>query len=259
MSVFGLSLREEAYCSALPARLPEFCRLLEVPGGVLDSQQLRRAVADRCAKFDLAWGVRDLLDAGLARRLAEEGESLRFEALRKFESRARAALASGAAWASFDLDAGRAVVDAEYGRKAFELLRQLGGIVEKLKHDWQLYIPVRIPAPGEAAEPAKLLKFRHELPLPQFSLVFELHPHEPGALAWDGMGKLRYAARFWRICFDPTSGNKLAPGALSRFLADDDQPPEPLKILFAPEGASAADDYTMTQISETVNKWSDRK
>lgn len=259
MSVFGLSFREEAHCAALPAQLPEFCRLLEVPGGVLDQSQLRRSVADRCEKLRVAWGVRDLLDATLARRLAEEGESLRFEALRKFESRARAALSSGAAWASFDIDAGRAVVDPEYGRRAFELLRQLGGMLERLKHDWPLYLPVRIPAPGAAAEPSRLLKFRHELPLPQFSLVFELHPHEPGALAWDGMEKLRFAARFWRIRFDPTSGNKLAPGALSRFLADDGLPPEPLKILFAPEGASAADDYTMTQISETVNKWSDSK
>lgn len=259
MSLFGLSLREEEHCSALLAHLPGFCRLLEVPGSALDSLQLRRGIADRCGALGAAWGVRDLIDAGLAQRLAEEGESLRFEALRKFESRVRSALAGGAAWASLDLDAGHAVVDAEYGRKALALIRQLGGILERFKHDWQLYIPVRIPAPGEAAEPSRLLKFFHELALPQFGLVFELHPHEPGALAWDGMEKLRFAARFWRICFDPTSGNKLAPAALSRFLADDGLAPEPLKILFSPEGASAADDYTMTQLSETANKWSDNK
>jgi len=259
MNDFGLSLREEPQLSAVLAHLPGFCRMLEVPGSVLDSAQLRRRVADKCGASALEWGVRDLLDAGLARRLAEEGESLRFEALRKFESRARAALACGASWASFDLDAGRAVVDAEYGRKALFLMRQLGGILEKLKHDWSLYIPVRIPAPGEAAEPTRLLKFFHELPLPQFGLVFELHPHEPGALAWDGMEKLRFHARLWRICFDPTSGNKLAPAALSRFLADDGLAPEPLRILFSPEGASAADDYTMTQLSETAEKWGDNK
>ena len=255
MVIFGLSLREEPHDPAFVAHLPGFCRLLEVPGSVLDSLQLRRGMADKCGELKAEWGVRDLIDAGLAQRLAEEGESLRFEALRKFESRARSALECGAAWASFDLDAGRAVVDAEYGRKALVLVRQLGGILEKLKHDWPLYIPVRIPAPGEAAEPSRLLKFFHELALPQFAPAFELHPHEPGALAWDGMEKLRFAARFWRICFDPTSGNKLAPTALSRFLADDGLAPEPLKILFSPEGASAADDYTMEQLSETAEKW----
>ena len=255
MSTFGLSLRDEAQLPAVLAHLPGFCRLLEVPGSTLDSAQLRRSIADKCCGRDIEWGVRDLIDAGLARRLAEETESLRFEALRKFESRVRSALAGGAAWASFDLDAGRAVVDPEYGQKALALMRQLGGMLEKLKHDWSLYIPVRIPAPGDAAEPSHLLKFVHELALPQFALVFELHPHEPGALAWDGMEKLRFSARFWRICFDPASGNKLAPGALSRFLDAGDLPPEPMKILFSPEGASAADDYTMEQLTETAEKW----
>ena len=255
MSMFGLSLREEAHVAALLPRLPEFCRYLEVPGSALDSLQLRRDIGSRCAELDVAWGVRDLLDAGLARRLAEEGESLRFEALRKFESRARSALASGAAWASLDLDAVRAVVDAGYAKKVFALLVQLGGIAERIRRDWPLYVPVRIPAPGEAAEPSHLLRFDHALPLPQLRLVFELHPHEPGALAWDGLEKLRFAARFWRIRFLPASGNKLAPGALSRFLDAGDLPPEPMKILFSPEGASAADDYTMEQLSETAEKW----
>ena len=259
MNRFGLSLREEAHCAALLPRLPAFCRFLEIPGSALDSFQLRRAVSARCAELGTAWGVRDLIDADLARRLAEEGESLRFEALRKFESRARSALTTGAAWASLDLDAGRAVVDAAYAKKVFALLGQLGGIAERLKHDWPLYLPVRIPAPGEAAEPSKLLRFRHALPLPNLGLVFELHPHEPGALAWDGLEKLRFAARFWRIRFLPASGNKLAPAALSRFLDAGDLPPEPLKILFSPEGASAADDYTMEQLSETANKWSESK
>jgi len=255
MRDFGLSLHEEAHASALLPRLPKFCRLLEVPGSALDSISLRRAVADRCASSGAAWGVRDLIDAGLARRLAEEGDSLRFEALRKLESRARSALASGAAWASLDVDAGRAAVDEEYRRKVFVLLRQCGGIVERIRRSWPLYLPVRIPAPGDAADPARLLEFVHALPLPQLAPVFELHPHEPGALAWDGLAKLRFHARFWRICFAPASGNKLAPVALGRFLDAGDLPPEPMKILFSPTGASAADDYTMEQISETVNKW----
>ena len=259
MRDFGLSLRDEADASALLPHLPEFCRLLEVPGSALDSLALRRAVADRCASSGAAWGVRDLIDAGLARRLAEESDSLRFEALRKFESRARSALAGGAAWASLDIDAGRAATDAEYCKAVFVLLRQCGGIVERICRNWPLYLPVRIPVPGDAADPAQLLEFVHALPLPQFALVFEFHPHEPGALAWDGLEKLRFHARFWRICFAPASGNKLAPGALSRFLDAGDLPPEPMKILFSPEGASAVDDYTVEQISETVDKWGDKK
>ena len=122
-----------------------------------------------------------------------------------------------------------------------------------------MYVPLRIPALGDAADPSRLLRFVHALPLPQFSTVFELHPHEPGALAWDGLEKLRFAARFWRICFAPASGNKLAPGALSRFLDGGELPPEPMRILFSPEGASALDDYILEQLSETVNKWSDHK
>ena len=259
MGVFGLSLREEAHCAALLPRLPEFCRLLEVPGDALDSLSLRRDVADRCAARGINWGVRDLIDAELARRLAEAGETLRFEALCKFESRMRSALAAGAAWASLDLDAGRAVVDAEYGEKLFVLIRQLGGVLERFKYDWPLYLAARIPAPGEAADPARLLRFFRSLPLPQFAPVFELHPHEPGALAWDGMEKLGFAARLWRICFAPASGNKLAPAALSRFLDAGKPAPEPMKILFSPEGAAAADDYTVEQLSETANKWGDKK
>ena len=259
MALFGISLRDEAHCHALLARPPEFCRLLEFPGSALDSLQLRRAIADLRSARGVQWGVRDLIDPELARRLAEEGESLRFEALRKFESRARSALAAGAAWASLDLDAGRAVVDAAYGREVVALVCQLGGIMERLRHDWPLYVALRVPAPGEAADPERLLRFAHALPLAQFGLVFELHPHEPGALAWDGMEKLRFAARFWRICFSPASGNKLAPAALSRFLDAGDLAPEPMKILFSPEGASALDDYVLEQLTETAEKWGEKK
>ena len=255
MCEFGLSLREEAHCSALLPHPPEFCRLFEAPGGVLDSLQLRRGISDMCDARKMEWGVRDLIDPALARRLAEEGESLRLEALRKFESRARTAMTGGAAWVSFDVDAARAVVDDGYGRKAVMLLCQLVGIMERIGCDCPLYVPVRLPAPGEAADPTRLLRFRHALPLPQLNLVFELHPHEPGALAWGGMEKLRFAARLWRICFSPASGNKLAPGALSRFLAAGAPAPEPLRILFSPEGAAAADGYTMEQLSETAEKW----
>jgi len=184
---------------------------------------------------------------------------LRFEALRKFESRARSALAGGAAWASLDVDAGRAATDAGYREKVFALLGQCGGIVDRLRRNWPLYLPVRIPAAGDGAAPDKLLEFVHALPLPQLALIFELHPHEPGALAWDGLEKLRFHARFWRICFAPASGNKLAPAALGRFLDAGDLPPEPMKILFSPEGASAADDYTMEQLSETAEKWGGTK
>jgi len=260
MSEFGLSLREEAHCSVLLPHPPEFCRLLEIPGSALDSLQLRRGISEMCAARQLAWGVRDLVDPALARRLAEEGESLRLEALRKFESRARAAMAGGATWASVDLDAGRAVVDAGYARKVISLLCQFAGIAARIGYDCPLYVPVRIPAPGNAADPDLLLRFRHALPLPYLALVFELHPHEPGALAWDGMEKLRFAARLWRICFAPASGNKLAPAALSRFIRPGTPPaPEPLRILFSPEGANAADAYTMEQLSETAEKWGGEK
>ena len=259
MREFGLSLREEAHAASLLPHLPRFCRLLEVPGSALDSLSLRRAVADRCGASGVAWGVRDLIDAGLARRLAEEGDSLRLEALRKFESRARSALAGGAAWASLDVDAGRAAVDAEYRKKVFALVGQCAGILERIRRNWPLYLPVRIPAPGDAAEPKKLLEFVHSLPLPQLAVVFELHPHEPGALAWDGLEKLRFHARLWRICFAPASGNKLAPAAMGRFLVAGSLPPGPMKILFSPEGAAAADDYTMEQLSETAEKWGDKK
>ena len=73
------------------------------------------------------------------------------------------------------------------------------------------------------------------------------------------MEKLRFAARFWRICFSPASGNKLAPAALSRFLDAGDLAPEPMKILFSPEGASALDDYVLEQLTETAEKWGEKK
>lgn len=257
MVEFGLTVSGEAHCSALSARPPEFCRFIEIPGGALDSLALRRTVGDNCARNGLGWGVRDLVDPELARNLAEAGDTLRFEALRKFESRARAALAAGAGWASLDLDVGRAVADGEYCRKMRVAALQLCGVLDRLKRDWTLYLPVRIPAPGAAAEPSRLLGFLHDLPLPQIEPAFELHPHEPGALTWGGMDKLRFAARFWRIAFAPASGNKLAAGALSRFLDAGELPPGALRVSFAPEGAGAADDYTLAQIAETVRKWGD--
>ena len=255
MIEFGMSLREEAHCSVLLPRPPEFCRLLEVPGSVLDAFRLRRDISAMCAAGGIAWGVRDLIDSALTRRLAEDEASLRLEALRKFESRARTAREGGAAWASLDLDAGRAAVDPGYGRKAISLLCQLSGIQERIGCVFPLYIPVRIPASDGAADPANLLRFLHALPLPNLAFVFELHPHEPGALAWDGMEKLRFAARRWRICFSPASGNKLAPSALSRFLDAGELAPEPMRIFFSPEDASAPDEYTLKQLSETAEKW----
>ena len=256
--LFGISLRDEERCEALLRKLPRFCRLLEFPGGLLDSLRARREAADRCAASGIEWGVRDLLDANLARQLAQAGETLRFEALRKFEERARAAASSGAAWASLDLDAGRAAADPGYEPFFHDLVRQLGGILARTKSRFALLLPVRIPS-AEAASPENLLRFRHRLPLPGFRLVFELHPHEPGALAWAGIETLRFEARHWRICFDPASGNTLAPAALNRFLDAGPLPPEPMRILFSPEGAAVPDDYMLKQLADTAEKWENLK
>ena len=257
--LFGISLRDEESCAARYPDLPAFCRIFEVPGGVLDSLRLRGEIAAACAAKGIVWGVRDLLDANLARQLVRSGDTLRFEALRKFDERARAALSAGAQWASLDLDAGRAVVDAGYESLFHDLLRQLGGMLARMGRELPLLLPVRIPAP-ETAEPEKLLRLRHRLPLPGIRLAFELHPHEPGALAWSGVELLRFEARHWRICFAPASGNVLAPAALNRFMAAaGEDAPEPMRILFSPEGAGAADDYTLKQLSDTTEKWENMK
>ena len=64
----------------------------------------------------------------------------------------------------------------------------------------------------------------------------------------------------WRICFAPASGNVLAPAALNRFMAAaGEDAPEPMRILFSPEGAGAADDYTLKQLSDTTEKWENMK
>ena len=252
--VFGISLRSEERCEALLRKLPKFCRVLEVPGGMLDSLRTRREVAARCADSEIVWGVRDLLDANLARQLALSGDTLRSEALRKFEERARAATASGAAWASLDLDAGRAATDPEYERRLHELVRQLGGILARTGGLPTLFLPVRIPA-AETADPERLLRLRHRLPLPEFRLAFELHPHEPGALARESGKMLCFEARHWRICFDPASGNTLVPAALERFLDSSPLPPEPMRIFFSPEGAALPDDYMLKQLADTAEKW----
>ena len=257
--IFGISLRGEGQCAAWLAALPEFCRILEAPGAALDSLRLRREIAAVCADRGIEWGVRDLLDANLARQLTRSGDTLRFEALCKFEERARTAVAAGARWASLDLDAGRAAAEPEYEASMHDLCRQLAGVLVRAGADLPLLLPVRIPAP-ETAEPERLLQLRHRLPLPGIKLGFELHPHEPGALTWSGVELLRFEARCWRICFAPASGNTLAPAALNRFLAAaGEESPEPMRIMFSPEGAEEPDGYTLKQLADTAEKWESMK
>ena len=248
--LFGLGRR--GVCR-VPETPPEFCRLLELPGEVLDGPSVRECLRS-CAGRGIEWGVRDLLDPGLSRRLAEEGDHLRIEAFRKLGRRADVALANGAKWASLDFDAGRAATDAAYAALLRPVLLQTGGVLAGCGGMLPLLLPVRIPAPGGAAEPERLLKFRHGLPLPGMGLVFELHPHEPGALEWAGRELLRFEARWWRLCFDPASGNQLSAGVLRRFLDFGGDAPEPLRVIFSPECA-VWDDFTLKQLSETVEKW----
>lgn len=251
---FGLSLRSAD--GAIPA-LPKFCRMLELPGEVLDGSSVREWSRE-CAAKGIEWGVRDLLDSGLARKLADERDTLLIEAFRKLEARAKTATAYGAKWASLDLDAERASRDAEYGRAVRRVLLQIGGILAKPGRRIPLLLPVRIPVPGGGADPEKLLAFRHALPLAGMRLVFELHPHEPGALEWGGRGILRFEARWWRVCFDPASGNKLSSAALSRFLDFGPEAPEAMRVFFSPEPVGS-DDFVLNQLSDTVEKWETAK
>ena len=252
--VFGLSLRSAGAEVKAP---PEFCRMLELPGEVLDDASVREW-SRMCADRNIEWGVRDLLDPGLSRRLAEENDTLRIEAFRKLETRIGRATANGAEWASFDLDAGRAVEDPDYASSLSAVLLQIGGVLAGASGKLPLLLPVRIPAPGRAAEPERLLKFRHALPFPGVRFVFELHPHEPGALEWTGRELLRFEARWWRVCFDPASGNKLSAGALSRFLDFGEEAPEAMRLFFSPE-SSGDDDMVLKQLSETAEKWEETK
>lgn len=248
---FGLTMRSEEQCTFAPELLPDFCRCLELPGTLLDT----RAVAawNRvCDERGIDWGVRDLLDPALARTLTEADERVRFEALRKLRDRAGAAAAHGAKWASLDLDASAALNSAERCERLHRLLRQAGGMLARVAPGLVLFLPVRIPPPpGMSVEAAALLRFRHDLPLPGIRLIFELHPHEPGALDWQGGETLRFEGRFWRICFHPSSGNYLKAEVLHRFFGDDDLPPEPLRIFFSPEGC-VLDEFLFSQLEKAV-------
>ena len=123
---FGLTLRNEEQCAFAPELLPDFCRVLELPGTVLDTRAVE-AWSSFCRDRDLDWGVRDLLDPALARTLTDADERVRFEALRKLGSRAEAAWSEGAKWASLDLDVSGALKSAERREKLYRLLRQTGG------------------------------------------------------------------------------------------------------------------------------------
>ncbi|MBQ6352590.1 MAG: hypothetical protein IJJ28_04935, partial [Lentisphaeria bacterium] len=138
--LFGISLRGESECAAWLDGLPGFCRVLEVPGAALDPRRLRGEVAAVCAERGIEWGVRDLLDADLARQLIRSGDALRIEACGKFEERALAAVAAGARWASLDLDAGRAAVDPDYETALHGLLRQFVGALSRLNAELPLLL-----------------------------------------------------------------------------------------------------------------------
>ncbi len=251
---FGLSLRDEEQVAFTPAQLPEFCRLLELPGEVLDEAS-GDGWSGFCAGHSIRFGVRDLIDPGLSRRMAEESDVVRVEALRKLASRARRAVSLGARWASLDIDVGRAVGDPEYAEQVRVLLLQAGGMLARLKEPLPLLLPVRIPAAGVASEPEAVLRFRHWLPLPGLRLIFELHPHEPGATGWNGMEMLRFEAVWWRICFDPGSGNYLNAAALKKMLELPGAAlPEPLRVLFSPE-KSVPDVFLLEQLAGTAGTW----
>ena len=250
-ALFGLSLRTEEQCAFSPELLPEFCRALELPGTVLDSRATE-AWSGICEDRGIAWGVRDLIDPALARTWTEADERVCLEALRKLGDRAGAAWKHGAKWASLDFDVAAAVSSAGVREKLFRLLRQTGGMLARIAPKLTLFLPVRIPAPpGGSADPTALLNFCHALPLPGMHLVFELHPHEPGALDWQCGAGLRFESRNWRVCFHPSSGNYLKAEVLHRFFGDDDLPPEPLRILFSPEGC-VPDEFLFSQLAKAV-------
>ena len=183
-ALFGLTLRGEEQCAFSPELLPDFCRSLELPGTILDTRAVE-AWSGVCDDRGIDWGVRDLLDPALARTLTDADERVRFEALRKLGERAGIAFDEGAKWASLDLDVSGAVKSAERREKLNRLLRQTGGMFGRIAPKLVLFLPVRIPPPpGGGADPVELLNFFHGLPLPGLHLVFELHPHEPGALDW---------------------------------------------------------------------------
>lgn len=246
--LFGLSLR--TFPEELFKAPPEFCRMLELTGDALDEGVFRKAQR-RCGSME--YGVRDLLDPMLSRRLVGADAPLLAEAMIKLSERAHMADKLGARWASLDVDAARAVEDPEYAAELRRILLTVGGALVKTGWREPLLLPVRIPAPGRAADPERLLKFRHELPIAGMRLVFELHPHEPGALEWGWRELLGFEARWWRLCFDPASGNRLSAGALSRFLEFSALAPEPPRVLFSP--AAETDAFTLDQIAETVLKW----
>lgn len=250
-ALFGLSWRNEEQCAFSPELLPEFCRVLELPGTVLDTRA-GAVWSEICEDRGIAWGVRDLIDPALARTLTEADERVRFEALRKLGDRAGAAFEHGAKWASLDFDVSAAVNSAGSREKLYLLLRQTGGMLTRLAPKLTLFLPVRIPPPpGGGADPTALLNFYHDLPLPGMHLVFELHPHEPGALDWKGGEGLRFEGRTWRVCFNPSSGNYLKAEVLHRFFGDDDLPPEPLRIFFSPEGC-VPDEFLFSQLAKAV-------
>lgn len=250
-ALFGLSLRSEEQCAFSPERLPDFCRCLELPGTVLDTRAVE-AWSSSCRDRGIDWGVRDLLDPALARTLTEADERVRFEALRKLGERAETAFYEGAKWASLDLDVSAAVNSAVHREKLYLLLRQTGGMIFRIAPKLKLLLPVRIPPPpGGGADPTALLGFCHDLPLPGMHLVFEVHPHEPGALDWKGGEGLRFESRTWRVCFNPSSGNYLKADVLHRFFGDDDLPPEPLRVLFSPEGC-VPDEFLFSQLAKAV-------
>jgi len=250
-ALFGLTLRSEEQCAFVPERLPDFCRALELPGTVLDTRAVEPWSA-LCRERGIDWGVRDLLDPALARTLADADELVLFEALRKLGDRTAAALDHEAKWASLDLDVSGATGDHAHTGKLRRFLGMIGGAVYRMDPEFTLFLPVRIPPPpGMGAAPAEVLKLEHELPLPNLRLIFELHPHEPGALDWKCGGNLRFASRNWRICFHPSSGNYLKAEVLHRFFGDDDLPPEPLRILFSPEGC-VPDEFLLSQLAKAV-------
>ena len=250
-ALFGLSLRSEEQCAFDPELLPDFCRALELPGTVLDTHAAE-PWSDFCRRRGIGWGVRDLLDPALARTLVVAEELVAFEALRKLDDRAEAAFGHGAKWASLDLDVSGAVKSDDRREKLYALLRQTGGILGRSAPGLTLFLPVRVPPPpGAGADAAELLRFMHGLPLPGVRFVFELYPHEPGALEWRCGEVLRFESRNWRVCFSPASGNYLKADVLHRFFGDDDLPPEPLSVLFSPEGG-APDEFLFARLEKAV-------
>lgn len=221
----GLSLETPEFSELLP--LLKNWDLLEIPGDALDSADFLHKIR----KYPVRLLIRDLCAAELARRLPESSLSVRREFSRMFRERCARAAELGAAEISIAFDFARAVEFPEYGACLRFFLRSCCGVLEEFH--LTLSIPLRIPG----AAPQKFLQFLHQALYPGFHLLPDFHPHEPGAFEQlpGAAKKLRFERSLWRITYEPSLGNYLAPELIRRFFtALSLEKNETVGVLFAP-------------------------